>query len=292
MANSIHDLMPRIMLGSYAISRLIVGGNPFSGNSHVSPALDQEMRDYHTSQRILQTLRLAEKWGINAFQSRGDNHMMRLINDYRVSGGRLHWIAQTASERRDLAANVRQIAHAGAVAIYHHGTRTDNLWKAGQIDNALDTLKSIRDTGLLVGLGTHLPEVIIHAEEHDWDVDFYMASFYNPRRANRDNPRPAHASKPEEVFVDSDRDTMCNVIRQTDKTVLAFKVLAGGRLAKGPAGVRSALAYAFANIKPTDAVVVGIFNKYRNQVAENALLAIEFGSTRTQAAHNSVSDST
>jgi hypothetical protein len=37
-----------------------------------------------------------------------------------------------------------------------------------------------------------------------------------------------------------------------------------------PESVRAAFEYAFTNIKPTDAVVVGMFPKYRNQVEENA----------------------
>ena len=41
--------MPRVKFGSHTISRLIVGGNPISGTSHLSPQLSREMVDYFTA---------------------------------------------------------------------------------------------------------------------------------------------------------------------------------------------------------------------------------------------------
>ena len=40
--------VPQVTFGKHRISRLIVGGNPVSANSHVSPAMDREMMDYFT----------------------------------------------------------------------------------------------------------------------------------------------------------------------------------------------------------------------------------------------------
>ncbi|MGQ9555794.1 MAG: hypothetical protein ACUVWR_16975 [Anaerolineae bacterium] len=264
MVATVSDLMPKTRLGNHWVSRLIVGGNPFSGNSHLGPEASLEMRDYHSSQRVLETLRLCEKWGISAFQSRGDSHMIHLVNDYRIAGGNLAWVAQTASEMADFRTNVQQIARAGAIAIYLHGTRTDALWQQGRPSEILESIKVIRDQGVTVGLGTHIPEVIAHAEEQGWDLDFYMACFYN-------------LSQGDESYVCDDRETMCQAIRATDKPVLAFKILAASRLSQTPQDLRAAFAYAFANIKPKDAIVVGMFTKYGNQVAENARLAFEFG---------------
>lgn len=42
-------MLPTIQLGNTSVTRLIVGGNPFSGNSHVNEALDWQMRDYFTT---------------------------------------------------------------------------------------------------------------------------------------------------------------------------------------------------------------------------------------------------
>jgi hypothetical protein len=46
--------------------------------------------------------------------------------------------------------------------------------------------------------------------------------------------------------------------------------MAANRKCDSPESVRSQFEYAFANIKPADGVVVGMFPKYSNQVEENA----------------------
>jgi hypothetical protein len=273
---NIASLMPQVRLGEHSISRLIVGGNPFSGNSHLSPEADDEMRRFYSGRRILETLRRCEKWGINTVQARADNHIMRLLVDYWESGGRLQWVAQTASERADVRANIRQAARLRPIGIYHHGSKTDEYWAQGRIDEVRDALLFIRDQGILAGLGTHAPEVIAYAEERGWEVDFYMACFYNLTR----KPRPsaiASGQFQEEEYNPADPRAMCRIIRQVNKPVLAFKILAASRLARNREALRAAFAFAFANIKPQDAVVVGVFTKYCDQVMEDALLAMELG---------------
>ena len=263
--------LPTVPLGDRRVSRLIIGGNPFSGGSHTSPEMDQAFLDYYTAENIKAALRESEAHGVNAVQVRGDRHIMRVLREYRNEGGGMHWIAQTASELRDLPGNVRQCAAEGAFAIYHHGTRTDGLWREGAIDEVRDLLAVMRDAGVAVGLGTHLPQVIEYAEEQEWDVDFYMACFYTLGR-----PRPLNgtlgAFLPGEVYDDADRERMVQTIRATEKTCLAFKILAASRKCASAEDVEEAFAYAFANIKPHDAVVVGMFQRDRNQVAMNAAI--------------------
>ena len=127
-------MLPTIKLGNLEVSRLIVGGNPFSGNSHVDGAMDEAMRDFFTTAKIKETLHKCEECGINTMQMRGDMHIMRIVREYRQEGGKMKWIAQTASEFSSYEGNVRQIAAAGADAIYHHGTTTDSLFKAGKYE--------------------------------------------------------------------------------------------------------------------------------------------------------------
>jgi hypothetical protein len=253
------EALPEIKIGDHEVSRLIVGGNPFSGNSHKSAQLSREMRDYYTNEKVKETLTECERCGINTIQARGDNHIMRMLNEYWNEGGKLQWIAQTASERASIPANIGQIASCGAIACYHHGSKTDSLFKAGKIDSVKDMLAVIRDKGMPVGLGTHDPAVIRYAEDNDFDVDFYMMAFYN-------------LSKRSEAYLPEDREMACEVIREVDKPFLAFKIMAAGR--NDP---HEAFKYAYENIKPIDAVVVGIFTKYQpNQVQEDVDLAKRF----------------
>ena len=55
--------LPTIAIGSHRVSRLIIGGNPYSGISHHSPAKSKEMEDYYTADQIMADLREAERRG-------------------------------------------------------------------------------------------------------------------------------------------------------------------------------------------------------------------------------------
>jgi len=266
--------LPKIRLGhsDVFVTRLISGGNPLCANSHFSDEMNAEMRDYFTDAQVVAYLNNLQAAGINTIQARGDYHrILHWLELFRRKGGQLHWIAQTASEMSDVFQNIRIIAAAGAVAIYHHGSTTDNLWLEGKIDLVNDYLKYIRDTGVQVGLGTHIPEVIEYAEEKGWDIDFYMACFYNLNRKPRESALVSSNTSGvfQEEFLAEDPPRMCQVIRKTQKRCLAFKILAASRICATQQEVAAAFQFAFANIKPKDAVVVGMFPKHVDQIGLN-----------------------
>jgi len=272
------ETIPTIPFGQYQITRLISGGNPLCGNSHFSPEMSKDMAGYYTAEQVVKYLHRVEECGINTLQARGDYHrILHWIELFRREGGKLHWIAQTASEMHDVFQNIRVLAAAGAIGIYHHGTLTDRWWHEGKIDQVNDYLKCMRDCGVQVGLGTHIPEAIEYTEEKGWDVDFYMACFYELSRTPRESALVTGAmpAPGEEVYPDEDPPRMCKVIRATPKTCLAFKILAAGRRCATQDNVREAFNYAFANIKPNDGVVVGMFPKYLDQIAANVEYAID-----------------
>ena len=263
--------MPCVKLGSAEISRLIVGGNPFSGNSHVNRELDEQMRDYYTTENIKETLRECEKNGVNTVQLRADMHIMRILREYWNEGGSVGWIAQTASEYLSHEGNLRQIrGYDRGFAIYHHGTLTDRLFKEGKTAELRERLKKIRETGAAVGIGTHMPQVIETAEAEGWDVDFYMASVYNLSRENRESSAVTGRANTDEPFFDEDIPLMYKTIRSTEKTCLAFKILGATRRCMTPETVENAFREAYANIKASDAVVVGVFQRDRNEVQINS----------------------
>ena len=265
--------LPTIRFGNsnVRVTRLISGGNPLCGNSHFSSEMSAEMREYFTAQRVVRYLHDLEAAGINTLQARGDYHrILYWLELFRREGGQLHWIPQTASEMSDTYRNIRILAAAGALGVYHHGTQTDRFWLQGRIDQVSDYLKCMRDCGVQVGLGTHTPEVIEYAEEKGWDIDFYMACFYNINRRPRESAlvRPGAPASQEE-YLEDDPLRMCEVIRQTPKTCLAFKILAASRRCSTQGDVAAAFRFAFTHIKPSDAVVVGMFPKHADQIALN-----------------------
>ena len=267
--------MPLVPFGDHRVSRLIVGGNPISGTSHVSPELSREMVDYFSAANAKRLLRNCEAAGINTWQSRGDRHILRLLNEYRLEGGHMQWIGQTASELADTERNIREMAKAGAIGIYHHGSKTDRAWQAGKIEEVREALKVMRDAGVRVGLGTHIPEVIDHAEAKNWDVDFYMTCLYNLSRTKEEASRLAGRPVEDELFLDPDRERMLERVRRTSKQCLIFKVYGASRHCGSRERMRAALRLVFDSAKPRDCVVIGMFPKYKEQVRENCELVVE-----------------
>ena len=266
---------PLVKFGPHTMSRLIVGGNPVSGNSHVSAALSREMTDYFTAANVKRLLADCERAGVNTWQSRGDRHIMRLLHEYRLEGGRIQWIAQTASEYADIARNIREIAAYKPVGIYHHGSQTDRFWAAGRIEQAREMLKVIRDTGVQVGLGTHIPEVVDYVESKAWDLDFYMTCLYNLSRPRADSERLAGDKLEGEYFHHPDRERMLERVRQTARPCLIFKVYGASRLCGSRDEMLDALRLVFRYAKPSDCVVIGMFPKHKEQVRENCQLLAE-----------------
>jgi len=252
------------------VSRLICGGNPFSGFSHVNSKLDWEMIEYYTMPRLLDILNRCWQNGINTFQSRGDRHQMRMYLEHKLSGGKMQWIAQTASEFGSIEANISEICRYEPIAIYNHGTHTDNCWYTGEIDKVADIIKAIKDQGLPAGVGTHIPEVVQYAEENDWETDFYMCCFYNLARGYKAAPAVERNAYAQDRFQDEDPPRMTAVMRSIEKPCLGFKIMAASRNCDTTTDVKNSFRFAFQNIKKKDAVVVGMFPKYKDQVTENA----------------------
>ncbi len=265
------QLLPTADFCGIRMSRLIIGGNPFSGNSHVSHEMDEAMRDYYSTANIKQALHRCVACGINTVQLRADQHIMRILREFRLEGGKLNWIAQTASEVANFAGNIRQIsADPSAVAIYHHGSVTDNLYQAGKIDELKERLKIMRASGLPVGLGTHKPEVIRLCEAEQWDVDFYMACVYDLARTQRISSALTGIANTDEPFDEADIPIMYETIRSTSKPTLAFKIMGATRRCATASDVKANFAEAFRNIKSNDCVIVGVFQRDKDQIAENS----------------------
>ena len=265
--------MPRVKLGKHEVSRLICGNNCFTGNSHLSAITSEEMKRYYSPDQVNRTLRRCLEVGIDTWQAGAKNipHHTRLI----AEGAKLQLIAIEHSD----PARIEALAKAGCIALAHHGEATDKAFKAGQLDSIQDYLKRIRDAGMVVGVSSHMPAVFDAIESKGWDVDYFQTCLYERHRSVADleallgqAPLPVG-----EVYLPKDPARMFGIIRQTRKPCLAFKILAAGRRTQNPQAVEQAFRETFANIKPTDAVIVGMYDRLADQPALNAELARRFG---------------
>ncbi len=266
--------MPLVPFGKHLMSRLVCGANPFNGGSHLSGFVNREMRAYYTPEQILKTLRRCQECGVNFWQSAGKN--VELYERLVAEGSQMCYIS--------LATNPDEIPpllKAGTVGIAHHGEVTDRLFKDGQLDKVNELLKRVRAAGLMVGVSTHMPAVVDAIESKGWDLDFYMTCVYERHRSAEELkqllgyvPLPVR-----EVYLEEDPPRMFKAIRQTKRTCLAFKILAAGRLCENKASVEKAFRQTFEGIKSTDAVIIGIYDRYTDQPAEDAEFTRRFGST-------------
>ena len=62
------NAMPTIMLGKDRISRIVAGWNPIGGHSHTTIDMSRSMREYFTTERLVEFLTNCERQGINAWQ--------------------------------------------------------------------------------------------------------------------------------------------------------------------------------------------------------------------------------
>ena len=126
--------MEPVQLGDISVSRFILGSNPFSGFSHQGPEMDLRMKRYYTTQRIKDTLREAERLGVNTLVGRTDHHVMRLLLEYWDEGGKIQWFAQTCPGVGPTEMCVRRALEGGAKACHIHGGVMDHLLAQGRIN--------------------------------------------------------------------------------------------------------------------------------------------------------------
>ena len=263
-------MLPTIKLGSADVSRLIMGGNIISGTSHVSPEMDREMQEFYTMPWIQQAFDTCWENGINTVQLRIDAHIVRALMEHRLNGGELNWIAQTASEHRSLENNLRMADKIGPVAVYFHGSMVDNMYQNGDIQGIKDGLKTLKMLGVPVGLCSHIPEVLLRAEEEEWGAEWYMACVYNIMKMGHISSAITGKFMNDETYDEEDRTLMFDAIQRIQKPCMAFKILGATRRCTTDADREAAIAEAYASIKPTDGCIVGCFQKYSDQITQNA----------------------
>jgi len=261
--------LPKVRFGKYEVSRLIMGCNQFYGYSHFNHLLDEHMREWNSQDRVCQTLRQCEQEGINGYQYAyvEGNRTLSDLECYRNNGGNLQLIAVHIGK-----SPVEQaVSRIQPIAQYHHGEAVDVLFREGKMEQVQEYTKRLRQTGVLVGVGTHKPEVVEYVEERGWDVDFYLLCAYNRTRTPEEIRKMLGVLPlpPRELYLETDPPRAYRVARQTQKTCFLFKILAAGRLTHSPDDIDAAFKTAFESIKPKDCVVVGMYPRYKDEVKEN-----------------------
>ena len=274
-------LLPTIRLGEHRVTRLIVGSNPISGYSYMGPILDRHMKEYFTPERTVEFLWNCERQGINTHQFSRPEQMSSVFKKLRDRGSKMKFICLHAGGPQHSSVE-KVVKDTQPIAIVHHGGVTDRLFRDGKSSEVHDFVKSVRDTGVPAGVSAHNPDCIKRIADEDWPVDFFMTCFYYLTRTRKEleNMPPVVTLQVSYPFFASDPVVMTKVIRQVDQPCLGFKILAAGRLCVNSQKVETAFKFAFENIKSTDAVIVGMFPRYQNQIQQNAQYTRQFATLK------------
>jgi hypothetical protein len=260
--------LPQIQFGDHTLSRLIAGSNTINGGSHLSRFVNAQMKRYFTPEQVQRFLAHCQELGINTYQSGKGN--LDAYTQY-LEHGKLHFLSLWRDDPDDPTA-LDELVSAGTIGVFHHGEVTDTMWKSGRIDQVREACKKIRDSGSMVGVSTHMPDVVDHILSEGWDVDTFMCCVYERHRTREElQALLGHVPIPvNEVYLEDDPPRMFKMMRQTEVPCLAFKILAAGRLCDKPEWTEAAFKATFEQIKANDAVIVGMYPEYEDQVALNA----------------------
>jgi hypothetical protein len=266
-------LLPTVRFGKTNITRLIIGSNPLYGYSHFNRILDQHMREWYTREKKLEVLKSCEQHGINTWQVHFNLNSMADLRAYREAGGKMNLVLLADFElMKEPAKYMTEAVKTGALGIAHHGNRTDERFRMGEKHLVKEFCKMVRDTGVMVGISTHNPGVVDIVESENWDIDYYMTCLYRVSRTPEQARQEFGEAPLGETFMEKDPERMTKMIRATKRPCLAFKMLGAGRNINGPDGVEKAFRYAYSNIKPGDAAIIGMYPRFRDEVKENTEL--------------------
>lgn len=248
-------MLPTVDFCGLNVTRLILGANPFGGFSHQNKERDAVMVKFHTPQRIIETWRRAEAAGINTMITNNESpNVVAAVKEYLGAGGKLKWIAQVNTKTvEDMPKRIEECVQIGCSAMYFHGWHVDNAYANKDAAKIRGWAKCARSLGVPVGVAGHAPEAHLWVNSLD-TVDFHAVCFFNCGSL--------HAGKGEKFRL-ADVMRAVDAIQKIEKPCIGYKIMGAGRI--DPA---MAFEYAFENIKPTDAVNVGMHRGDRDDMVE------------------------
>lgn len=264
-------VLPTGKIGNLLVSRLLLGGNLLTHFTHSRDLkyVYNLTAHYNTDEKIMETLALAEKHGINTVSMHNPPHPISVLQRYRYErGGKIQWIicptAKLDKSMEAYTAQVRELVDNGCEAIYLWGVHSDRLVAAGKIDLIAKAVEVAKELGVPSGVGAHDLRVIIECEKNKIPADFYIKTFHHHNYPS--GPKPSELTRvcseipgywcnnPQEVI---------DFMKDVKKPWIAFKVMAAGAIPP-----EDAFRYAFEN--GADHILAGMFDF---EIAEDVRIA-------------------
>ena len=272
--SSLDDLkgsIPKGKIGDFELSRLIMGGNLIGGWSHARDLIyvDRLIKTYHTDERVISTLQLAEKCGINAIIS--NPQQCAIVNKYRhETGGKMQFISD-CGVGDNFMEGIEVSLEGGAHAMYSHGGKSDISIYNNDVsffDELEKGLELIRSYGKPAGIGAHRVETVQACVERGIKPDFWVKTLHSHDYwsvqvdlERKDVPEPGWKDN---NFCHKPQATV-DYMNQLEEPWIAFKTLAAGAIVP-----EKGFQYAFNS--GADFICVGM---YDFQIVEDCNIALD-----------------
>jgi hypothetical protein len=236
---------PMTQLGGVEVSRMVAGSNWFLGFAHQTHTKGEWIKKYQTRRNIADVLKVFLGEGINVAMSPLDPLMADALHDAEQQVGRkMYWICTPNWEMKegDPSLDAARIcfdraAASGATFCWPHTCATDRLYDGlhRTIRHMEQICREIRQRGLIPGLSTHLPEVIVTADRMKLDIASYIC-IYNAAG----------------FLMNIEIDWVQKVIHEARLPVTTIKPMAAGRLMP-----YVGLPFVWSTLRDRDLVTVG-----------------------------------
>ncbi len=265
--------LPKGKIGKLEVSRVLLGGNLLTHFTH-----SRDLRyvynlaaKYNTDEKILETLSVAEKNGINTLSIHTVPHALSLMQRYRKErGGKIQWIicptAPIKPDMEEYSRAVEELASNGTEAIYLWGVHSDSLAAQNKIDLIAKAVEVPHKFGLPSGVGAHSLDVVKLCEKNGINADFYIKTFHHHNYPT--GPRPDEIKGPYEEYPGywcANPKETAEFMKDVKKPWIAFKVMAAGAIPP-----KNAFRFVFSN--GADFVLAGMFDF---EIAEDVQTAVE-----------------
>ena len=263
----------------FELSRLIMGGNLIGGWAHARDLIyvSKLVKTYHTDEKVMQTLALGEKCGMNAIIS--NPQMGRIFQKYKHEfKGKIKFISDCGTNL-DFQKGIELSLLADWDALYCQGEITDRWanpeWddpKKRTLDERMELirkgLEQIRKNGKPAGIGAHRIEAIKVCVEHGLKPDFWVKTCHSHNYWSAKSDQEW-----KDNYFDFDPEETIRYMGTLKEPWIAFKVLAAGAIMP-----EEGLKYAFTN--GADFVCMGMYDFQIVEDANIALIAIEKAKVR------------
>jgi hypothetical protein len=274
-------------IGKAKISRLMLGGNLVTGCMHSRDLqyVNELFRAYVTEEKLMQTFKRAEEYGINTVFESGANFVQRYNKEF---GGHLQIIPSIHpdfnQDEQVVKNEIKRNVDAGVPALYVWGVAGDALVKGGDVARIGRAVEYIKAQGIPAGVGGHSLEVVIQCEKAKVPCDFYVKTFHRDdypsavpkevRKGWRYLDDGAGKGLYDNMWCFSPEETI-EVMKAVEKPWIAFKVLAAG-------AIHPQRAFPHAFRSGADFIAVGMFDFHIKQDCELAVRAVERAKDRAR----------